>query len=59
LDGETTLKIYRAIDLTAKFTEDQDFANMKGFVRSELPNSNLLNFKGKFYFYFFELLLLF
>eukprot|EP01113_Clastostelium_recurvatum_P002109 TRINITY_DN1087_c0_g1_i3.p1 TRINITY_DN1087_c0_g1~~TRINITY_DN1087_c0_g1_i3.p1 ORF type:complete len:1128 (-),score=322.94 TRINITY_DN1087_c0_g1_i3:54-3437(-) len=45
LDGETNLKIHRALPETFRITL-QDIANMRGQVECDVPHPNLYKFKG-------------
>eukprot|EP01132_Coremiostelium_polycephalum_P007601 gene7601-9346_t len=46
LDGETNLKLFKAISATSSLSEDQ-IPSIKAKVECELPNNNLYKFKGK------------
>ncbi|MCL7047788.1 hypothetical protein MKW94_019448 [Papaver nudicaule] len=46
LDGETNLKIKRALEATASLDEDGAFAGFTGTVRCEDPNPSLYTFVG-------------
>ncbi|KAM4106762.1 hypothetical protein ACB094_04G089800 [Castanea mollissima] len=46
LDGETNLKLKKAVDATSKLHEDSGFQNFKAVIKSEDPNANLYSFIG-------------
>lgn len=46
LDGETNLKVKRALEVTLPLDEDAAFKNFRGTIRCEDPNSNLYSFVG-------------
>ncbi|KAA8541660.1 hypothetical protein F0562_022812 [Nyssa sinensis] len=46
LDGETNLKVKRALEVTLPFDDDVTFKDFKGTIRCEDPNPNLYNFVG-------------
>ncbi|KAK8540268.1 hypothetical protein V6N13_048664 [Hibiscus sabdariffa] len=46
LDGETNLKVKRAMDVTLPFDEDEDFKNFTGMIKCEDPNPSLYTFVG-------------
>ncbi|KAL6585171.1 putative phospholipid-transporting ATPase 4 [Orobanche minor] len=47
LDGETNLKVKRALEMTLPLDDDLDFKEFKATIRCEDPNSNLYTFVGK------------
>ncbi|XP_012484831.1 probable phospholipid-transporting ATPase 4 [Gossypium raimondii] len=46
LDGETNLKVKRAMDVTLSLEEDEDFKNFTGLIKCEDPNPSLYTFVG-------------
>ncbi|XP_022721549.1 probable phospholipid-transporting ATPase 4 [Durio zibethinus] len=48
LDGETNLKVKRALEVTLPFDEDEAFKNFTGIIKCEDPNPNLYTFIGNF-----------
>lgn len=50
LDGETNLKVKRALEVTLPLDEDAAFKNFKGTIRCEDPNPNLYTFVGNLEF---------
>ncbi|KAL3511663.1 hypothetical protein ACH5RR_024380 [Cinchona calisaya] len=46
LDGETNLKVKRALEVTLPLDEDLSFKDFKGTIRCEDPNPNLYTFVG-------------
>uniref|UniRef100_A0A5B6ZSR3 Phospholipid-transporting ATPase n=1 Tax=Davidia involucrata TaxID=16924 RepID=A0A5B6ZSR3_DAVIN len=46
LDGETNLKVKRALEVTLPLDDDVTFKDFMGTIRCEDPNSNLYNFVG-------------
>lgn len=48
LDGETNLKIKRALEVTLPLDDDGAFKNFTGLVKCEDPNPNLYTFIGNF-----------
>ncbi|GAV84924.1 E1-E2_ATPase domain-containing protein/HAD domain-containing protein [Cephalotus follicularis] len=48
LDGETNLKVKRALEVTMPFDEDEAFKNFVGTIKCEDPNPSLYTFVGNF-----------
>ncbi|KAJ4851641.1 putative phospholipid-transporting ATPase 4 [Turnera subulata] len=48
LDGETNLKIKRALEVTLPLDEDETFKNFTGTIKCEDPNPSLYTFVGNF-----------
>ncbi|CAI0419572.1 unnamed protein product [Linum tenue] len=48
LDGETNLKIKRALEVTLPLDDDDTFKNFSGMIKCEDPNPNLYTFVGNF-----------
>lgn len=46
LDGETNLKVKRALEVTLPLDEDTSFRDFKAMIRCEDPNPNLYTFVG-------------
>ncbi|KAL1829296.1 hypothetical protein ACET3Z_007708 [Daucus carota] len=46
LDGETNLKVKRALEVTLPLNDDDSFKNFTGTIRCEDPNPNLYTFVG-------------
>ncbi|KAH9617560.1 hypothetical protein KSS87_021801 [Heliosperma pusillum] len=46
LDGETNLKVKRAMEVTLSLDDDATFKGFKGIIRCEDPNPNLYTFVG-------------
>ncbi|KAM7255635.1 hypothetical protein ACFE04_008533 [Oxalis oulophora] len=46
LDGETNLKVKRALEVTIPMGEDEDFKNFNGTIKCEDPNPSLYTFVG-------------
>ncbi|KAL9235477.1 hypothetical protein vseg_010234 [Gypsophila vaccaria] len=46
LDGETNLKVKRALEATLSLDDDATFKDYKGIIRCEDPNPNLYTFVG-------------
>ncbi|KAJ2466618.1 aminophospholipid translocase [Coemansia sp. RSA 2322] len=46
LDGETNLKVKQGLPETAKFLTPADLADLRGHIKSELPNDSLYTFEG-------------
>ncbi|GAA0140956.1 primary active transporter [Lithospermum erythrorhizon] len=46
LDGETNLKVKRALDVTLAWDNDVSFNDFKAIIRCEDPNPNLYSFMG-------------
>ncbi|XP_074268214.1 putative phospholipid-transporting ATPase 4 isoform X2 [Silene latifolia] len=46
LDGETNLKVKRAMEVTLPLDDDATFKGFKGIIRCEDPNPNLYTFVG-------------
>ncbi|KAL2899610.1 putative phospholipid-transporting ATPase 4 [Bienertia sinuspersici] len=46
LDGETNLKVKRALEVTLSLDDDTSFKDFKGMMRCEDPNPNLYTFIG-------------
>lgn len=46
LDGETNLKVKRALEMTLPWDEDSAFKDFKASIRCEDPNPNLYSFVG-------------
>ncbi|KAJ2063155.1 aminophospholipid translocase [Coemansia sp. S146] len=46
LDGETNLKVKQALPETAKFLTPADLADLRGHMKTELPNDSLYTFEG-------------
>ncbi|KAM7480579.1 hypothetical protein LguiA_028792 [Lonicera macranthoides] len=46
LDGETNLKVKRALEITLPLEDDGSFKDFTGTIRSEDPNPNLYTFVG-------------
>ncbi|KAK1369102.1 Phospholipid-transporting ATPase [Heracleum sosnowskyi] len=47
LDGETNLKVRRALETTMDLDEDMWFQDFKGTIKCEDPNPNLYTFEGE------------
>lgn len=50
LDGETNLKVKRALEVTLTLDDDSSFKDFKGMIRCEDPNPNLYTFVGNLEF---------
>ncbi|KAK6128049.1 hypothetical protein DH2020_038213 [Rehmannia glutinosa] len=50
LDGETNLKVKRALETTLPLEDDQSFKDFTASIRCEDPNPNLYTFVGNFEF---------
>ncbi|CAL1376567.1 unnamed protein product [Linum trigynum] len=48
LDGETNLKIKRALEVTLPLDDDDTFKNFSGMIKCEDPNPSLYTFVGNF-----------
>ncbi|XWS16208.1 hypothetical protein CRYUN_Cryun34aG0065400 [Craigia yunnanensis] len=48
LDGETNLKVKRALEVTLPLDEDEAFENFTGIIKCEDPNPSLYTFIGNF-----------
>ncbi|XVF74379.1 hypothetical protein PTKIN_Ptkin13bG0105800 [Pterospermum kingtungense] len=48
LDGETNLKVKRALEVTLPLDEDKAFKNFTGTIKCEDPNPSLYTFVGNF-----------
>ncbi|XP_039009204.1 probable phospholipid-transporting ATPase 4 [Hibiscus syriacus] len=48
LDGETNLKVKRALEVTLPLNEDEAFKNFTGTIKCEDPNPSLYTFIGNF-----------
>ncbi|XVF25161.1 hypothetical protein REPUB_Repub13aG0189600 [Reevesia pubescens] len=48
LDGETNLKVKRALEVTLPLDEDEAFKNFTGTIKCEDPNPSLYTFIGNF-----------
>ncbi|CAL1399731.1 unnamed protein product [Linum trigynum] len=48
LDGETNLKIKRALEVTLSLDDDDTFKNFSGMIKCEDPNPSLYTFVGNF-----------
>ncbi|GFP85703.1 putative phospholipid-transporting ATPase 4 [Phtheirospermum japonicum] len=48
LDGETNLKVKRALETTLPLDDDQDFKDFTASIKCEDPNPNLYTFVGNF-----------
>ncbi|XVE51921.1 hypothetical protein DITRI_Ditri02bG0078900 [Diplodiscus trichospermus] len=48
LDGETNLKVKRALEVTLPLDEDEAFKNFRGMIKCEDPNPSLYTFIGNF-----------
>ncbi|KAJ2358950.1 aminophospholipid translocase, partial [Coemansia sp. RSA 2611] len=46
LDGETNLKVKQALPETAKFLTPADLADLRGHMKTELPNDSLYTFEA-------------
>ncbi|KAG6425845.1 hypothetical protein SASPL_110050 [Salvia splendens] len=47
LDGETNLKVKRALEVTQNIEDDSSLKDFSGTIKCEDPNSSLYNFVGK------------
>jgi phospholipid-translocating ATPase len=50
LDGETNLKVKRALEITLSLEDDGSFKDFTGTIRSEDPNPNLYSYVGNLEF---------